>query len=222
MRGWCSRPHGSGLVHNPNPARTEWTCCASLLDPVSFSQQLLEKPHCSSQPSPRPGSYRGHGQSPSPCPGEFPEKMPARVASWLSLVQPSWKDSAHHLGPNVRRHLCSLASPSRSSSSSAGCPEDQRLHRPPCRTEALPSARTPCLGPDATVSAPLAAACPRTLPHSLPNSLEDTLSHPRTAPRGTSQRPLYPRAPAQSGFQSQRNATVLPSQNSESGCGLPP
>lgn len=105
---------------------------------------------------------------PSPRPGEFPEKMPARVASCLSLVQPFRKDSTRCPGTSTRCRLCSLASSARSSSSSAGCPEDQRLHRLPCRTEAPPSARTPCLGSDDTARTPLPAACPGKLPSSLP------------------------------------------------------
>ena len=51
---------------------------------------------------------------PSPRPGEFPEKMPARVASCLSLVQPFRKDSTRCPGTSTRCRLCSLTSSARS------------------------------------------------------------------------------------------------------------
>lgn len=213
MRGWCSWPRGSGLVHNPNPDRPKWTHRASLLDPVSFSQRLLEKSLCSSQPSPRPGSYWHRGQSPPHAQGSFWKRC-AQDAFWLSLVQPSPKDSAHGPAPARTRRICSLASSSAGSSSSlADCTGRLAGLRP------FPRPGHPACGHcqhSAYGCLPWEA-----LPLS-PSSLEDTLLHPWTAPRGTRQRPVHPRAPAPSGFRSCRNATVLPSQNSESGWGLPP
>ena len=150
---------------------------------------------------------------PSPRPGEFLEKMRtgcvlAQPCATLPKGQRPWP------APARTRRVCSLASSSAGSSSSL----------PDC------TGRLAGLRPFPRPGHPACGHCQHSaygclpweaLPLSL-SSLEDTLLHPWTAPRGTRQRPVHPRAPAPSGFRSCRNATVLPSQNSESGWGLPP
>lgn len=211
MRGWCSRPRGSGLVHSPKPDRPEWTRRAFLLGPVSFSQRLLEKSLCSSQPSPWPGNYWHCGRS-LPTPRGVSGKDAHRMLSGSALCNPP-------------QRTVPAAQPQRVPAASAALPPPAPAPHLQAAQAALQD-RGHSLGQDtlpvATVSGPLTAACPGTLSLCSPSSLEDRPLHPWTAPRGTRHRPLHPRAPAPSRFRSCRNATVLPSRNSESGWGLPP
>lgn len=215
MRGWCSWPHGSGLVHNPNPARPEWTHRASLLDPVSFSQRLLEKPHCSSQPSPRPGSYQGRRLSPPHAQGSFRKRCPRGLRPASALCNPPGRTAPAALAP--AQAATSAASPP----PPAPAPQAPAALRTRGCTGCLAGPR-PLPRPGHPAWGPTTQLAPRSLPPAREApQLSPLLPGGHAAPSlGSTQGD--PRALAQSGFWSRRNATVLPSQNSESGCGLPP
>ena len=215
MLGWCSRPHGSGLVHSPNPARPEWTHRASPLDPVSFSQQLLEKPHCSSQPSPQPGSYQGRGLSPPHAQGSFRKRCPRGLRPASALCNPSGRTAPAALAP--AHAAASAASPP----PPAPAPQALAALRTRGCTGCLAGPR-PLPRPGHPAWGPTTLLALRSLPPAPGSSPALSLlpgGHAAPSLGGTQG---DPRALAQSGFQSRRSATILPSQNSESGCGLPP